>query len=555
MSYGLLWIEVLGVSLLWVAAAIAVSARIRWRGWAGLFLLGALALLAVILGVPLAMSAVMRFGLRLAESWFGYCLSLFIAAFIGGVIILWLGRRRPAPGFARAATGWPAGWLTVGLLGMILLDVMTFWNVDLAVRNNAANLRTEAGAMLLSVAPPQVEDERNAAVLYEKAFARMARDKSLSSPNSLLVQDDPDAASPAIAQLLERHARTLQLLREANTMPACRFEHDYARPSISMLLPELNKCRNAAQLLALAARHDAVTGNAPQAVDDINAIFRLARAAGSDPIIVSGLVQIGIDAVGVKTLETVLPHVSRADELQRLRIGDVDAVRRQARRSLTGEEAFGLSFFSDLASGRLTLTELMGYARPRGPNPGDADIPPVPMLLRIFVMPSDVRAYQQYLERCRQQVQEPFTSTTIREADLGGVKANRHGLLTSMIVPVLHTYLQQVVVDEALRAGALAGIAVDRYRLDHGGALPPKLDALIPQYLDDMPRDPFDGHPLRFIVRKNEALIYSIGPDLKDGGGAAFDSRKKTGDLVFTVNAGQNGSNSETKPSSAPAQH
>lgn len=551
MSYGLLWIEGVVGSLLGVAAVVAVSARIRRRLWAGLFLFVALAVLAVILGAPLAVSAVFKFGARLAENWFGYCLSLFIVVFVGAVIILWRGRRRPAPGAARAAALWPAAWLCVALLAMIMLHVMTFWNVDLAVRNDAANLRTEAGAMLLSVAPPQVEDERNAAVLYEKAFARIKQDPSLMRADSLLAQDDPDAASPAVAQLLERHAITLRLLRQASAMPACRFDHDFAHPSMSMLLPELNYCRNAAKLLALSAKHEAIAGNTTQAVDDLNALFRVGRAAGSTPVLICSLVQIGSDALGVKTLEAILPHVSRADQLQRLQIGDVDATRRQAQRSLFGEEAFGLSIFSDMASGRLNMTNLMSDVRPQGPNPDElADIPPIPMLLRVFVIPSDARAYQQYLESCREQVQEPFTPTTIEQTGESGVKASRHGLLTSIIVPALQRYVEQVAMDEASHATALTGVAVDRYRLDHGGAFPARLDALVPQYMDDVPLDPFDGHPLRLVVRNDQALIYSIGPDLQDNAGAAFDEHKKTGDMVFTVKAA---ANRGAAPASAPA--
>ena len=550
MSYGLLWIEGVVASLLGVAAVVALSARIRRRFWAGLFLFVALAVLAVILGAPLVVSAVLKFGARLAESWFGYCLSLFVAVFVGAVIILWRGRRRPAPGAARAAALWPAGWLCVALLAMIMLHVMTFWNVDLAVRNDAANLRTEAGAMLLSVAPPQVEEERNAALLYEKAFARIKQDPSLNGADSLLAKDDVDAASPAVAQLLNRHAITLRLLRQASAMPECRFDHDFSHPSFSMLLPELNYCRNAAMLLALSAKHEAIAGNTTQAIDDLNALFRVGRGAGSDPILVCSLVQIGIDGLGVKTVEAVLPHVSRAEDLQRLQIGDVDAARRQARRSLFGEEAFGLSFFSDLGSGRLTMMSLADNVRPRGPNSDAADIPPLPMLVRIFVLPSDVQAYKQYLERCQEQVQEPFTPTTIEQATDGGIKAARHGLVASIIVPPLQRYVERVAMDEASRTTGLTGVAVDRYRLDHGGAFPARLDALVPQYMDDVPLDPFDGHALRLVIRKDQALIYSIGPDLKDNAGAAFDEQKKTGDMVFTVSAV---ANAHAAPASAPA--
>jgi len=70
--------------------------------------------------------------------------------------------------------------------------------------------------------------------------------------------------------------------------------------------------------------------------------------------------------------------------------------------------------------------------------------------------------------------------------------------------------------------------------------------------MDDVPLDPFDGHPLRLVVRKDQALIYSIGPDLKDNAGAAFDEQKKTGDMVFTVSAV---ANAHAAPASAPAAH
>jgi hypothetical protein len=172
------------------------------------------------------------------------------------------------------------------------------------------------------------------------------------------------------------------------------------------------------------------------------------------------------------------------------------------------------------------------------------------MLLRIFVMPSDARVYQQYLESCREQVQQPFTPTTIEQATTSGIKAARHGIMTSIIVPALQRYLERVVMDEATRATALTGIAIARYQLDHGRAFPAKLDALVPQYMDDVPLDPFDGHPLRLVVRDNEALIYSIGPDLKDEGGVPFDEQKRTGDMVFTVKAA---ADAQSAPSSAPA--
>jgi hypothetical protein len=43
---------------------------------------------------------------------------------------------------------------------------------------------------------------------------------------------------------------------------------------------------------------------------------------------------------------------------------------------------------------------------------------------------------------------------------------------------------------------ATAALAIEQYRLDHGGALPDTLEQLVPQYLTSVPTDPFDGAPL-----------------------------------------------------------
>jgi hypothetical protein len=51
-------------------------------------------------------------------------------------------------------------------------------------------------------------------------------------------------------------------------------------------------------------------------------------------------------------------------------------------------------------------------------------------------------------------------------------------------------------------------IAVRAYKLDKG-ALPTSLNKLVPQYLDAIPTDPFNGQPLRYSYK--EKIIYSIG--------------------------------------------
>jgi hypothetical protein len=65
---------------------------------------------------------------------------------------------------------------------------------------------------------------------------------------------------------------------------------------------------------------------------------------------------------------------------------------------------------------------------------------------------------------------------------------------------------------------ARVGLAAERYRLGHG-AFPERIEQLVPEYLSEVPEDPFDGEPLRYVITEEGVVIYSIGEDLVDDGG------------------------------------
>jgi hypothetical protein len=64
----------------------------------------------------------------------------------------------------------------------------------------------------------------------------------------------------------------------------------------------------------------------------------------------------------------------------------------------------------------------------------------------------------------------------------------------------------------------IAALAAERYRLAHH-AWPDSLDKLVPEFLPQVPIDPYDRKPLRYQRRKDGVAIYSVGPDGKDDGG------------------------------------
>ncbi len=70
-------------------------------------------------------------------------------------------------------------------------------------------------------------------------------------------------------------------------------------------------------------------------------------------------------------------------------------------------------------------------------------------------------------------------------------------------------------------------VAVERYRIAHGQALPPRLDDLVPSFLEAVPIDPFSAKLLRFLTEEDGYVVYSLGLNRRDDGG-----RLATKDMV-----------------------
>ncbi|HJT32299.1 MAG TPA: hypothetical protein VJ783_09675 [Pirellulales bacterium] len=82
---------------------------------------------------------------------------------------------------------------------------------------------------------------------------------------------------------------------------------------------------------------------------------------------------------------------------------------------------------------------------------------------------------------------------------------------------------------------ARVAVAIERFRLRHA-KLPESLDALVPEFLPEVPLDPFDGQPLRYRVDEAAYKVYSVGPDETDQDGQVTDALVGTPpDLVFRV--------------------
>jgi len=529
-NFALLWIDALVVSLLWVTTLAACVGRLKRRWLRG-------TLVPLVVGVPLFPLASfafaaweMKFVGKIGPDWFSYAISLLLAYLIGASIILRQSRRRE-PGLMPAAATWRRAPLALSLLIAAAVGYMALLNMDFALRARCAVLSVEVNSIYLATLPAITSDAQNAAPLYEKAFARLkaAREEEYLVQNPPTGNNDSfDPEEPAAITFLNHQAPTIALLRRAAALPGCRFDQDLLEPDINTILPDLNEERNAANVLDLDAREEVSKGIASSAIADATAILQMSRQLGRRPMLVSGLVGIGIGALGDKTLERTLPAVKNGNELAALHLDQLPSVGRTFQQSLRGEERYGLLLFGNMppsqrrsATGETVQIEDTSIL---ASHPGLAG-----PFVRVFFLDSE--AYVQVMEKLESLSIKPYYQVRDELNDIQAAK-NGRGLFTSLIISSMSRALETCSRVDAMDACAQAAVAATRFRLDHG-TLPSDLDDLVPAYLDAVPLDPFDGHPLRLSTKNNQWIVYSVGPYLIDDGGVEMVQGK--GDIIFVL--------------------
>ena len=91
-------------------------------------------------------------------------------------------------------------------------------------------------------------------------------------------------------------------------------------------------------------------------------------------------------------------------------------------------------------------------------------------------------------------------------------------LRTLLLRPILAIHGPQTGRGNPQNEAAMTAIGIERYRRQFG-RVPERLEQLVPDFLTQLPIDPFDGQALRYVLQRDRYLLYSIGEDRVDNGG------------------------------------
>jgi hypothetical protein len=90
-------------------------------------------------------------------------------------------------------------------------------------------------------------------------------------------------------------------------------------------------------------------------------------------------------------------------------------------------------------------------------------------------------------------------------------------IMSKILVPNMENSFKSLAYHRSYNSAVQVLLALKVYHMRHG-ELPESLDALVPEFFDELPRDWFDGGPIKY--NREKALVYCVGPDLKDNGGS-----------------------------------
>lgn len=317
-----------------------------------------------------------------------------------------------------------------------------------------------------------------------------------------------------VEAVLVQYSDALAFMKQAaEAGPVAHFDLDF-NAGFHLLLDHVQAMRSGARVLSLQAHCRAHRGDAAGTLDAIRTGFLLSRALDDEPLLVSQLVQIACGAISLGTLVDVMPYVDFSDQqLQKLQdtIRQVD-YRRNMKRGLMGERALGIMAFrnpgSVLEDGERPKVWVNLLSR-------NADL-----LVYLEMMQRTVESFDRSWPDARQEVAD--INAEFQELVSSGLNSYGH-IMTALLTPAI-----EATTDAGARAAAHrkivdVALAVQRYQFKHGRA-PDQLEGLIPEYLPQIPVDPYDGKTLRYLAQDTEVVIYSIGRDNQDDGGQSDNS-------------------------------
>ena len=332
----------------------------------------------------------------------------------------------------------------------------------------------------------------------------------------------PDGAMQDMEAFLVNSDRLLAAIPDDLT--GARFSMGWTNGFTNLLPQVLIDARKLLQHLSVKALYEAERHDGPRAAKSLEKGFAVTASLNRDSL-VDAMVRVACAGLICDAAEQALNRVQlTTGELQKMdaqvRPEDMD----DFSTVFMVERHFGTLIFNDMRDStrglRGIFINVVQRFRGRKPLYRDEDY-----LLFLNFNEQQMKLQSRPLfERLQGYAQITTNFTT-----------NASSLAADMVMPGWSKAMRTAAETKARLVALKTALAIERFRLANNNALPATLDALVPGYCSAPPRDPFDDQPLRYKKLQGGYVVYSIGPDGVDNGGAERTNRKNMSDYDVTI--------------------
>lgn len=294
--------------------------------------------------------------------------------------------------------------------------------------------------------------------------------------------------------------------------------------------------RSLARQSVMRAERAAVSGNFSGMIDHYKLILALRRSLNEEPHMLAQLTGTILDAIVVSSLSRVLNAVDLdAETLLQLRTGlQPRNLRRAYARGIAGDRVLFLDVMDTYirASSPLNKERAQRSGRPSG----------LATQSKIYLRWLYLSDCNEFLDTFKDACTAEELSWTLFRGMSAKVKESATGFrfsepITSTLGDSLANASEAFLRAEARYRVAEVSLAVQEY-CERNGALPVSTDVLSPEYMAEVPRDPYTDRPLGYKRLDNGFVVYSVGPDESDNSADWLESRvepKDSGDWYLLV--------------------
>lgn len=429
-----------------------------------------------------------------------------------------------------------SSFLTVALVGL--------WGFVLLAGRDAA----PPDEMEFRSERPEVAPEENAFTYF-----LLATNSLVETTNVLLVADylaGKVADDGALREWVEKNAECLALVKRGTECAACQMP---VVESFETTMPYLASWLKIGRLLSVQSRQARLDGHRAEAAESALVAARLGILVLENAESTIGyLVGVSIAnealeqllALAADPAATAEEWKALAEQLNALGPFDVGLAR-----AMKAECRLAADLVDQFADGQIDWIDVIAFE-----NAGrDYMSRLLAAILRspyFFRPQATLRSIQEEYRRAIQDVSLPYAQLDGDiEPDFGRswvqwIRPNAMGKFfrLMLVVPVNRT-MEKKCRMESLLAGAKLVVACNRFEQARGRR-PETLADLVPEFLSEVPRDPYDGAPFRYSAEKG--LVWAVGKNLTDEGGSmrvpdadleyeARRDRRRAEDFVFEI--------------------